>query len=117
MKVTLSGGGTVTIDGRTLTGRHFSIEGDRVIVDGVVQGGSLVGPITVTVNGNAEQVETSSGNVDVSGSVGRLKTVSGDICCGDVTGDVSTTSGDIECGAITGNVRTVSGDIKGTAKR
>jgi hypothetical protein len=106
-----TGGSTVTIDGRTFSGNSISIVNDRVIIDGVEQDGALVGPISITVNGNAESVETVSGSVEVSGSVGRIKTMSGDVECGDVHGDVGTMSGDVTCGAISGNVKTMSGDI------
>ncbi len=107
-----TGGSTVTIDGRTFSGSSISIVNDRVIVDGVEQQGALVGPISVTVNGNADSVETTSGSVEVSGNVGRIKTMSGDVECGDVTGDVGTMSGDVTCGSIAGNVKSMSGDIR-----
>lgn len=107
-----TGGSSVTIDGRTFTGSSISIQGDRVIVDGVEQEGSLTGPITVTVNGNADSVETASGKVFVSGSAGRVKTMSGDVECGAVTGDVGTMSGDVTCGPVAGGVKTMSGDIR-----
>lgn len=112
-----TGGSSVTIDGRTFTGRSISITGDKVVVDGVEQDGSLVGPVSVTVNGNAESVETGSGSVTVTGGAGRIKTMSGDVHCGAVAGDVGTMSGDVTCGPITGNVKTMSGDIIGGAKR
>lgn len=111
-----TGGSSVTIDGRTFTGRSISINGDKVVIDGVEQAGALVGPVSVTVNGNAESVEIESGKVEVAGTVGRVKTMSGDVCCGDVTGDVSTMSGDVTCGAIGGSAKTMSGDITGVAK-
>lgn len=107
-----TGGSTVTIDGRTFSGSSISIVNDRVIVDGVEQQGALVGPISVTVNGNADSVETTSGSVEVSGNVGRIKTMSGGVECGDVTGDVGTMSGDVTCGSIAGNVKSMSGDIR-----
>lgn len=112
-----TGGSSVTIDGRTFTGSSVSIVGDKVVVDGVEQSDNLVGPVVVTVNGNAESVETASGKVEISGSAGRVKTMSGDVECGDVTGDVGTMSGDVNCGSIGGSVKTMSGDIKGSAKR
>lgn len=111
-----SSNSSVTIDGKTFTGRSVTINGDKVIVDGVEQPGTLVGPINVTVNGSAESVETTSGTVTVTGSADRVKTMSGDVHCGDVSGDVGTMSGDVTCGPITGSVKTMSGDIIGKAK-
>lgn len=116
MKINTSGS-RVTIDGRTFSGKSISIVGDKVVVDGVEQDGTLVGPISVVVNGNADSVETTSGKVEVTGSVGRIKTMSGSVRCADVSGDVGTMSGDVTCGAIAGNAKTMSGDIVGGAKR
>jgi len=116
MKIVTSGT-SVTIDGRTFSGRSISITGDKVIVDGVEQLGTLVGPISVVVNGNADSIETTSGKVQVEGSAGRVKTMSGDVRCGDVQGDVGTMSGNVTCGAIAGSVKTMSGDITGSARR
>lgn len=112
-----TGGSSVTIDGRTFKGRSISINGDKVVIDGVEQEGTLVGPVSVVVNGNADSVETGSGKVEITGSAGRVKTMSGDVRCGDVHGDVGTMSGDVTCSSITGNVKTMSGDIIGGSKR
>lgn len=111
-----TGGSSITIDGRTFTGRSVSINGDKVVVDGVEQPGSLVGPVSVTVNGNAESVETTSGQVVITGTAGRVKTMSGEVRCGDVKGDVGTMSGAIICGSVAGNAKTMSGDIKGLGR-
>lgn len=110
-------GSSVTIDGRTFSGRTISINGDKVVIDGVEQDGTLAGPISVVVNGDADSIETRSGNVEVSGSAGRIKTMSGDVRCGNVSGDVGTMSGDVTCSAISGNTKTMSGDIIGGSKR
>ena len=115
MKITV-GGSTVSNNGREFSGRNISIVGDRVVIDGVEQGKSLVGPISVVVNGNAESVETSSGSVEVAGSAGRVKTMSGNVHCADVSGNASTMSGDINCRSIAGNAKTMSGDIRGLGR-
>lgn len=111
-KALLSAGSRINIDGRDIVGRSVVINGDRVIVDGVEQSGSLVGPVSITITGGVERLETASGDVEVSGSCGSISTVSGDVICRDVSGSVSTMSGDIECGAIGGSVSTMSGDIR-----
>lgn len=111
-----TGGSSVTINGQTFAGRTISIIGDRIVIDGIESGDSLVGPISVVVNGSAESVETTSGNVEVTGSVGRIKTMSGDVHCADVSGDVGTMSGDVICQKIVGNAKTMSGDIKGLGR-
>lgn len=108
---TMRGNGRINIGGRDFVGRSVIIDGDVVIVDGVRQDGKLVGPITVTLNGDAERIEMGSGKVTVSGSAGSVKTASGDVECGNVNGSVSTMSGDVTCGAISGSVSTMSGDV------
>lgn len=105
-------GGRIVIDGREFTGRNISIDGSgRVIVDGVQQDGSLVGPVSVQIFGDVETLSTS-GDVTVSGSCGNAKTISGDIQAGDVSGSVQTVSGDVTCRNVGGGVKTISGDIR-----
>lgn len=48
--------GRVVIDGREFSGSNISIQGNQVIVDGIAQDGELVGPISVQVFGNVEQL-------------------------------------------------------------
>lgn len=105
-------GSSVTINGKTYSGRSISINGDNVVVDGVRQTGNLTGPINVVVNGNAESVETASGKVQIMGSAGKIKTMSGDVRSSNVLGDVSTMSGDISCKGVAGNSHSMSGDIE-----
>jgi DUF4097 and DUF4098 domain-containing protein YvlB len=104
---------TVTINGQTYSGNNVSIVNDLVFVDGVAQGQTLVGPITVTVNGDVQQLETVSGDIEVHGNVGTLSTTSGDVDVSlDVKGGVTTVSGDVEvAGSVAGDINTVSGDI------
>jgi hypothetical protein len=113
MKATLTAKGRITIDGRHFVGRSVQINGDKVIVDGIEQSGSLVGPISIAIHGNVETLESTAGDITVNGTAGSIETTSGDIKCGDVSGSVSTVSGDVACGKISGNVKTVSGDIIG----
>lgn len=111
MRINLKGNGNVTIDGRSFTGRSVTIVNDKVVVDGVEQDGQLVGPVSVTVNGDADVVDNPTGTVTVTGAVGTIKTMSGDVHCKDVSGSVSTMSGDVTCGSIGGSASTMSGDI------
>lgn len=96
--------GDVDGDIKQLDERRFQV-GTQTIQCGepvktVVIGGNasyVFGGFTVVVNGNVEQVSTTSGDVSVSGNVG---------------GSVSTKSGDIEInGNVGGSASTVSGDI------
>lgn len=108
---TMRGNGRISIDGRDFVGRSVVINGDTVVIDGVVQDGKLVGPVNVTLHGDAESIETASGTVTVTGKAGSVNTSSGNVRCGDVAGGVQTMSGDVTCGAINGPVRTMSGDV------
>lgn len=104
---------TVTINDVVYSGRSVTINGDKVVVDGVVQQQSLVGPITVTVNGDCESVSTLSGDIKVTGNVGSVTATSGDIDIeGSVEGSLKSVSGDIKVSRPhTNSISTVSGDI------
>lgn len=112
-KALLGSKSKVVINGQTFVGDNIVVDGGgTVIIDGVIQGGPIVGPINVSVEGDVRDLTTVSGDVSVTGSCGSISTTSGDIECGDVTGSVTTVSGDVECGSVGGNVKTVSGDIR-----
>ena len=114
MRVTMSkGSGYVSINGVEYRGSNIYIDGDHVVVDGVVQDGQkLAGPIKVDVVGNVENLTTSSGDIEVEGDVGNVNSASGDIIIrGNVSGNVNSASGDIRCNGIGGKVTTVNGDI------
>lgn len=108
--------GSVSIDGRNFIGKSVVIQNDEVWIDGVKQGGSLVGPVSITVHGDVELIDGPVASVEVSGSARSVKTMSGDVRCGDVLGDVGTMSGDVTCKSIAGNVKTMSGDIRGLGR-
>jgi len=104
---------TVNIDGHSYSGQNVSINNGKVVIDGVVQEQSLIGPVTVIVTGDIESLASGSGNVDVTGNCGSVSTMSGDFTGrGNVTGNVKTMSGDVRVtGHIGGDVETMSGDI------
>jgi hypothetical protein len=62
----------ISVDGRHFVGRSLEINGDKVIIDGIEQSGSLDGPISVSIYGDIESFEGMSGDVSVS-----VRTVSG----------------------------------------
>ena len=69
----------------------WAVNGSNVVVDGKHQDGSLSGPVSIVVNGNAEMVITSLGSVQLMGSVGEVKTMSGNVRTrGDILGSVNT---------------------------
>lgn len=108
----LKASSSITIDGRTFQGDCVTINGDQVFVDGVLQDGKLVGPISITITGDVDRLDCATGTVTVSGSAGDVKTMSGNVECGAVKGSVTTMSGDVTCGDVTGNVKSMSGDIR-----
>ncbi|CAL9981956.1 hypothetical protein VPHD479_0246 [Vibrio phage D479] len=101
------------INGVVYKGNNISIQGDKVVVDGVVQTPGLsVGPINVVVEGDCGQLDCAAGDVVVKGNVtGDVETGSGDVECLNVGGSVRTGSGDVKAKNIAGSVRTGSGDI------
>lgn len=113
MNITMKNG-TITINGKQYQGRNFSIDGDKVIIDGVKQEGSLSVPVSIHVNGDVQSINGTAKSIAVTGSCGSVQTVSGDVRCGPVTGGVQTVSGDVYCGHVAGSVKTVSGDIAKT---
>ena len=106
--------GKIVINGKEYSGRKVSISGNgAVIVDGVTQdGAALVGPINVIVNGNADHINNTNGDILIHGNAGSVQTVSGDVKCRDISGSVRTVSGDVMAQSIAGQVNTVSGDIR-----
>lgn len=103
---------SVTVNGRTYSGRTVEVNDGCVRVDGEVVADHATQPrIEVTLNGDVETLETAAGDVTVQGSAGSVTTKSGDVRCGAVAGYVTTTSGDVNCRSIAGPVSTVSGDI------
>lgn len=113
MNITMKNG-TITINGTRYTGNTFSIDGDKVIIDGVQQAGSVSGPIAIQITGDVQSIDGCADSIAVTGSCGSVKTVSGDVRCGPVTGNVQTVSGDVYCGDVAGSVKTLSGDIAKT---
>lgn len=68
--------------------------------------------INVTVEGDAGQVSTVSGDIQVKGGAQSVSSVSGDVAvCGDCTGKISSISGDVHVGKGY-HITTVSGRIK-----
>jgi hypothetical protein len=104
---------TVNIDGHSYSGQTVSITNGKVVIDGVVQEQSLIGPISIVVNGSVDRIDSASGDVTVMEGCGDVKTMSGDVTCrGNVTGRIETMSGDVHVtGHIGGSVETMSGDI------
>ncbi|WP_441280639.1 hypothetical protein [Tardiphaga sp. 862_B3_N1_1] len=112
MKINLSQGSRITINGVEYSGRNVTITNGRVTVDGKEQEPALQrGPITIAVAGNVETLDLVSGKVEISGNAGTVSSASGDIQCGNVAGNAETLSGDIHCHAIGNNATSMSGNI------
>ncbi len=99
------------INGKTYSGNSATINGDKVIIDGVEQCIEDSKNINVTIHGDVSSIDLAAGKVNVTGSAEEIKTQSGDIKCGNVSGSAKTMSGDIKCGSVGGNASTMSGDI------
>ena len=88
------------------------IRNGETIVDGVpikdIEGSCVT---HIIIQGDVQNVATTSGDVSVCGSVGSINCTVGDVNCGDVTGNVNTSSGDVNCGSVGGFVNTYIGNI------
>jgi DUF4097 and DUF4098 domain-containing protein YvlB len=71
----------------------------------------------IVVEGAVQEVSGDFADITVNGDAGDISTMSGDVhVTGQVNGDISTMSGDVKTkGSVAGSVSTMSGDIK-TAK-
>jgi hypothetical protein len=78
---------TISIDGRTFSGRYVSIINGHVIIDGVSQDGTLSGTVEIKVT---------------EGVLGSL-TADASVSCGQVTGNVSA-AGSANCDRVGGSV-------------
>ena len=120
---------TITINGVTYQGGNSIVAiGNKVLIDGKdvtpdakvinINVDGNVDELTVdycqkiVINGNANNVRTSSGDVECKDVTGSINSTSGDIEAGNIGGNINTTSGDVRCGTVAGSVRTLSGDIK-----
>ncbi len=113
--IKVKSGSTCVINGVEVSGRDITVQGNQVFVDGKPIEVEQQKQITITINGDCDSVETTSGDVTVSGVAGSVKTMSGDVDVVDsgITGSVKTMSGDVSAnGTIGGNVSTMSGDIR-----
>ena len=94
MNITMKNG-SMTINGKSYSGKNICIDGNKIVIDGKEQEGELVGDINVTVNGDVESLSTVSGDVTTTGDIGSVKTTSGDVTLkkGDIKTNVQTISG------------------------
>jgi hypothetical protein len=106
--------GNVTINGKTYTGNHITVDGDNVIVDGKVQDEIPAKNIIVNVTGDVGCIEGNPKVVTCGNVSGDVTITSGRLTCKDVTGDVTASSGSVRCDTVKGGVRTSSGSVKCT---
>lgn len=66
--------------------------------------------VSITINGDVQELTTTTGNVTVNGDVNVVKTGTGDVHCDNAV-KVSTGTGDVHCDTITGSVSTGMGNI------
>jgi len=102
---------SINMNGKIYSGRSVSISNNKVIVNGVdITPDSKI--INIIIEGDVDKIEVDyCESVAVNGNAQTIRTTSGDIICKDVKGDVQSTSGDIEAGNVGGSIQTVSGDI------
>ena len=103
---------TYTIKGNTIEKVDGCWYADGKVVDWDSIGGEYTesNVISIEINGDVQNLATTSGDVTVNGNVQNIRTGSGDVECNDAV-NVNTGSGDVHCKNITGMVSTGSGDI------
>lgn len=108
------GGKTYTIKGNTIEkidGRWYA-DGKAVDWDSIGGEYEERNVISIEINGDVQNLATTTGDVTVNGNVQNVRTGSGDVRCETAT-NVNTGSGDVHSKNITGMVSTGSGDIYG----
>ena len=105
---------SITINGKTYTGKSVSINGNDVYLNGKKVTPTDTLKVNIIVEGNIDTLDVDvAEKIAVEGTVGSVRTTSGDVNIkGNVTGGVKTTSGTVKSGDISGSVKTVSGSIK-----
>lgn len=66
--------------------------------------------VSITINGDVQELTTTNGDVTVNGDVNVVKTGTGNVRC-DTAVKVNTGTGDVHCDTITGSVSTGMGNI------
>lgn len=102
---------SIVVNGQVVRGSNITVTNGVVFVDGKKVSTGTEKEINIVVNGNAQSVSTSTGQVTVNGDAEQINTTSGDIKVRNVNGDISTTSGDVEAVKVAGRVTTTSGQI------
>jgi len=93
---------TITIDGKTFTGRSVTIINGRVTIDGQLQDGTLQGVVEIRITeGVLHDLHTDASVV--CGEVGGSVTAGGSVNADDVLGSV-TAGGSVNCDAVGGSV-------------
>jgi hypothetical protein len=93
---------TISINGKTYTGKNVSIINGEVIIDGVKQNGDkLQGVVRVEITGDPASIDCDA-PVTVKGNVKGNVIADGPVTCGNVTGDV-TADGPCTCGNVGGD--------------
>ena len=100
------------------SGRNVSIQGNRVIVNGVDVTNLAdidAKEITIIIESPIDSIDVDYCHKIEVQSCNTVKTMSGDVnCSGSINGSVNTMSGDVRSeGDIKGSVNTMSGDIRG----
>lgn len=102
-----------TINGRYIDGTNIIVNNGKVFVDGedITPEGKN---ITIAIEGSVDNLDVDyCNNIYINGNANTVKTTSGDVTLNEVKGNISTTSGNVKCmGDCGGSINTVSGDVK-----
>jgi hypothetical protein len=104
---------SITINGQTYTGKKsVQIINNRIMIDGV-DVSPKAKQITIQITGDVSHLSVDAcETLTITGNAGEVQTQSGNVYCGNVQRKVETMSGNVSCGTIHGNVTTMSGNIQ-----
>jgi hypothetical protein len=103
----------ISINGKTFKGENISISNGNIVINGKKVDVEDQKEINIQIKGDIDKLSVDHCNrLTVEGNANNIQTQSGDVeISGDVSGNVSTMSGDVVSDKIGGNVSTMSGDI------
>jgi hypothetical protein len=104
---------TIRINNMTVSGRNVTIQNGKIIVDGKTIDTGNAPTIQIHVEGNIDTLQVDAcEQISVQGNAQNVVTMSGDVTCNDVHGSVTTMSGDVRCKNVSGKIKTMSGDVR-----
>ncbi len=101
--------GTVNINGKIFQGNNIVINGDKIIIDGVVRRGDVSGVVEVRILEGVVENLSSDASISANHVQGNVQ-AGGSVRCSNVGGTVMA-GGSVQCGDVGGNI-TAGGSVR-----